>query len=106
MVTDKRLNDWTINSIRHGPSQVYVDKMGLCVEPVKAKEEYDIRPDFILFRDDGWSLGAPTSLVDYAFKLFQNRWVGFVVRPETVARRMLDFPKALALYSIDANLKL
>ena len=39
--------------------------------------ERGIKPDVIFIRNDGWTLGAPSSLEDVAFDLWKKDWTHF-----------------------------
>ena len=59
-------------------SRVMVEMDGLSVPPKQAKDVFQITPDIIFLRDDGWSLGAPLVLEKTAYDLWKDNWTHFV----------------------------
>ena len=66
-----------------GPVRVVVETEGddvtLAVPPSEAAERYNINPDFILIRDDGWSLGFRKEDETAALKLWAGKWVAMLL---------------------------
>lgn len=68
--------------LTHGPKRVVVDvdKMEpLAVGYRRAREQYDIAPDFVLIRNDGWTLGSPEPFALAAYSVYPDLWIGFMV---------------------------
>jgi len=67
-----------------GPDRVYVrDSDGECIGvPSRiARDKYDVMPDIIFLRDDGWSLGAVRGDTESeAYNLWKNDWEFFMLR--------------------------
>lgn len=78
--------------IANGPRRVLVEG-GYGELPSRAKKDYDIEPDIIFIRNDGWSLGAPDHLADNAEKLWAGRWIGVLIRPNTEPISMDEYEK-------------
>lgn len=60
-----------------GCTRVLVDSEGLGVPEGIAKDQYDITPDIIFLRNDGWTLGAPTYLENLAYIIWKDSWTHF-----------------------------
>lgn len=56
------------------PSRVVINRHGEATSYREAKAK-GLTPAIIFVRDDGWSLGAPTGLMDTAEALWKDRWV-------------------------------
>ena len=78
--------------IANGPRRVLVES-NYGVTPQRAKEIYDIEPDIVFIRNDGWSLGAPDHLADKAEKLMASRWIGVLIRPNTEPITLSEYRK-------------
>jgi len=48
-------------------------------DDMNAVEEFG--PSFVLLRNDGWQIAAPTHLLDVAFNLNPDEWVAFLKEP-------------------------
>jgi len=81
--------------IANGPRRVLVedDRGEFGVTPKCAREDYDIEPDIIFIRKDGWSLGAPDHLADKAEHLWTGSWIGVLIRPNTEPITMAEYEK-------------
>ena len=66
----------------HGPSRTMINEFEATTSD-QAKEVYDVTPDIIFIRDDGWSLGAPKRLAEAAEKLWSGQWTHVLLRPST-----------------------
>lgn len=73
----------TSRILANGPTRVMVED-GFAVSSKRAREIYNITPDIIFIRDDGWSLGAPKHLADAAEMIWENKWKGVLLRPLSV----------------------
>ena len=62
-------------SFRRGPDRVLIGADGTAVPPRRAREEYDIVPDVVFVRNDGWSLGAPIEMRFVAHELWKEGWI-------------------------------
>lgn len=60
----------------YGPTRVMINSAGEAVKPERAKRDHNIVPDVIFIRKDGWSLGAPDSLVEVARRMYADMWIG------------------------------
>jgi len=58
----------------HGPDRVLVDNLGTAVGAFRAKTEFNIEAEVVLIRADGWMLGAPWKLRDYAHSIWKSEW--------------------------------
>lgn len=76
----------------NGPRRVLVEG-DFAETPQRAREIYDIWPDIVFIRNDGWSLGAPNNLADTAEKLWAGHWIGVLIRPSTEPITMEDYEK-------------
>ena len=76
-----QLQEFAQTVLDRGPDRVLVDGSGSAVSPTRARAEYGVRPDLILIRADGWSLGAPVHLAKQAEALWPDEWIGFLKRP-------------------------
>lgn len=77
----------------HGPSRVLIRAGGGYegVPSQRAREQYNITPDVVFIRRDGWSLGAEAKDAPEAYVLWRDEWVAFVVRPETDPRPIAEW---------------
>lgn len=57
------------------PNQVVYNLRGDVASPQRAKTEYGINPTVVFERDDGWTIGAPESLVEVAASLWPDKCV-------------------------------
>lgn len=57
------------------PNRVMVDETGRALSPARAKRDYGRVPVIVLEREDGWRLGAPRGLVEYALGTWSGYWV-------------------------------
>ena len=57
-----------------GPQRVVINEAGEATTFLRAAEEYQISPDIIFIRDDGWSLGAPKQFQDVAEQMWADKW--------------------------------
>lgn len=70
--------------------------------PKRARERYGITPDVVLYRDDGWSLGARFEDAEAAYATWPKEWVYFVYRdphrPEffLLGKKLGDFRSVVA----------
>lgn len=64
--------------IAEGPTRVVVNEGGTAVPPNVAAELYQVKPDVIFIREDGWSFGAPHHLEEVAVKMWEGDWVAFM----------------------------
>lgn len=67
---------------------VIVDEHGLAKSPEKAEEENNITPDIIFWRNDGWSLGAPSEYESIAYEMWKDSWVRYGRRPQFIPESM------------------
>ena len=67
---------------KYGPDRVVVNADGYAVSGLRARRDYEIMPDVIFIRGDGWTLGAPKEFAAVAFGIWFDSWVGFVLRAE------------------------
>lgn len=81
-----RLDRYATAILRDGPTRVIVDSGALGVTPKRAREEYNITPDVIFIRNDGWSLGAPARFEQVALALWRDDWIGIIRCPDTRAQ--------------------
>lgn len=65
---------------RSGPDRVVINREGEAVPPFRARRDYNIHPDIIFARDDGWTLAAPDSLKDVAEAMWKKEWIGVFLR--------------------------
>ena len=66
-----------VENIRNGgPDRVVINVSGEAVSSLRARRDYNIRPDIIFIRDDGWSLGAPLRFESVAEALWHDKWIG------------------------------
>jgi hypothetical protein len=65
------------------PIRVLVNAGGGAVRPGEAKE-MGIKPSIVFLRDDGWSLAAPPSLEEIAYRIWHDKWVGFQRKGEAM----------------------
>jgi hypothetical protein len=63
----------------HGPDRVIVDINGTAVSQFRAKTEFSTEADVILIRADGWMLGAPWKLLNYARSIWKDQWVEEII---------------------------
>jgi hypothetical protein len=87
------LKDRATRILSGGPDRVVVNSDGEAKPSRKARETDGVDPDVIFIRKDGWSLGAPANLVDVAYKMWKNEWVGFLVKPEIAPRPMAEWSR-------------
>lgn len=61
---------------RWTPSRVMVDKNGRAEQPRKATGAHEFK--HILIREDGWTIGATSALLEAAQQLWDEDWLGRV----------------------------
>ncbi len=66
---------------------------GLAVSSKRGREYYDIEPDIIFIRKDGWSLGAPAQWANAAEATWADEWVAVLLKPST---EPIDYSKWIA----------
>ena len=76
--------------IWYGPDRVLVNP-DCAVDPKRARNDYNVEPDIIFIRNDGWSLAAPSFLERDAFGLWENEWTHFMRRPEKEAKPISEY---------------
>ncbi len=59
------------------PDRVIVDYHGQAVSAKIAKERYNIIPDIIFRRNDGWTLGTPEEFEPIAYRMWKDEWSEF-----------------------------
>ena len=79
--------------IHNGPDRVVINEHGEAVPAGRAIRDYNIIPDIIFIRDDGWSLGAPAPLEVVAYGMWSDEWVGFVRRGKMVVSPIKEYGK-------------
>jgi len=67
--------------IQRGPDRVMVNP-DQAVPSRMAREKFNVEPDIIFIREDGWSLAAPSRLETLAFAAWADRWTHFVRCPD------------------------
>ncbi len=50
-----------------------------------------IVPDIGFLRKDGWSLGSPKAIEQYAYLAWRDEWVGFILRGEVFWRPIEEY---------------
>jgi len=78
--------------VANGPRRVLVEG-DFSATLRRAKEIYDIEPDIVFIRNDGWSLGAPDHLADNAERLWAGHWIGVLIRPNINPITMDEYEK-------------
>lgn len=68
--------------VSHGPTRVMVSDDTAMPAPA-ARRQFNITPDVIFIRKDGWSLGAPQHLEAQARKQWPDQWLGLLRRGST-----------------------
>jgi hypothetical protein len=63
----------------HGPERVLTNAEGSAV-PLRQALENNIKPDVILVRNDGWSIGAKAELERPATNLYLDDWIAVMRR--------------------------
>ena len=86
MDVKKILKDAIKKIVHNGPDRILINSDGDAVSSRIARNSMGINPDIIFIRSDGWSLGAPDFLEEVAYKLWENDWVGFIRKPELIAK--------------------
>lgn len=59
------------------PRRVVVDAAGHAVGAHLAKAEYNIMPDIVFVRKDGWTLGSPKKFEAVAYQQWADEWISF-----------------------------
>lgn len=75
---NEEMRTWfaAIDQIReNGPTRVVINARGMAVDPHRALRDYAIKPDVVLIRNDGWSLGAPHQFREVALRMWADQWV-------------------------------
>ena len=78
---------------KDGPWRMIVDDLGLMVSYRTAREEYDTTWDFVLIRNDGWTLGTPELFSDTAYAQWASFWIGFIVEGDSRLYAMNDWDR-------------
>ena len=68
--------------MRRGPDRVMINSEE-GVPSRRARDEHNVNATIIFIRDDGWSLGAPPEFEADAYRMWADKWVAFMHRPET-----------------------
>ena len=69
---------------QHGPDRVIIDGKGMAVSPFRAKTEFSVEADVVFIRADGWMLGAPWKLANYARSIWKGQWAEeVIINPDT-----------------------
>jgi hypothetical protein len=55
--------------------RVIVSPQGDATTPEKAQTDYNVVPDVVFVRDDGWTLGAPKKWEKVAYDLWKDYWI-------------------------------
>ena len=76
-----RVFDAIMNVVYNGPTRVVINSDGEAISPLQAKEKYEIEPDIVFVRNDGWSLGAPTRFKHVAEGMYPDDWVVVITKP-------------------------
>jgi hypothetical protein len=77
--------------MQRGPDRIVINADQEAVSSRRAWEEYNITPDVIFIRHDGWSLGARKDLAAQAFGTWSDSWVAFMEKPNRVARPISEY---------------
>ncbi len=76
-----------------GPDRVVVDINGQALSQFRAKQEFGVDADVVFIRADGWMLGAPWKLVNYARSIWKDQWVEEVImNPDTRPKKAVVNP--------------
>ena len=75
----------------HGPDRVVINTDGDAIDSKHAREQYNLNPEVIFIRNDGWTLGAPRGLEWIAFQQWAGEWIGFLRKPDREAHPMTDY---------------
>lgn len=79
----------TVTTIKEqGPNRVLINRDGEAVRPSK----FAGFVDFILIRDDGWSLACRRDLLDVAFRLWHDHWIAFMPGFNSDAKPISELP--------------
>ena len=54
-----------------------INESGNAVNPILADNQYNIGPDVVFVRNDGWKLGAPIQFAEVAHRMWENNWKYF-----------------------------
>lgn len=77
-----------------GPSRVIVSGTGEATTNQQARDRYNVVPDIVFLRGDGWTLGAPKQFETVAYAMWRNEWVGFMRRGDKVATPIARYAHA------------
>lgn len=85
------------------PIRVVVDERCHMTTAELAIADYDITPDIIFMRDDGWSLGAPADLEEHAYALWRGHWAWFQRRDDDGPQPMTKYRPSIVstIFSLD-----
>lgn len=72
----ERLTDYAAAIVRRGPDRVIINMHGDGIGADRAKRLFNVTPDVIFIRDDGWSLGAPFKFEGLAERMWLEQWIG------------------------------
>jgi len=76
------LSDLADKVFGKGPDRMVINEEGEALPWSKARQLYNISPEIIFVRNDGWALGAPRELEKTAFQLWADKWIYFARKPE------------------------
>lgn len=76
---------------RYGPKRVMIDENGTSMPPETAERVHEIKPEIILVRDDGWSIGCEIYLQNELYELYPDMWIGFMFPGSSELRPMEEF---------------
>lgn len=75
--------------MNHGPHRVMTNPSE-ATSPKRAREEFDITPDIVFLRDDGWMLAAPMALAPEAWETWPDKWIGWMLKGDVFFKDMGD----------------
>jgi hypothetical protein len=63
-------------------NRIVIEADGYAVSPETTN--FNIKPDIVFKRNDGWTLGAPKELAYNAYELWKNEWVEYSLGGEWI----------------------
>lgn len=70
-----KLKVWVEQTVKNGPTRVVINLSGEATTPERAERDYQVKPDIIYIRNDGWSLGCPAYLDNVTSNMWKDEWV-------------------------------
>lgn len=72
-------------------NRVLISCYGEATTPSRASAFFNVTPDIIFRREDGWTLGAPEEWEHQAWRLYRDEWTHFARRTDSDWKGIEDY---------------